>query len=236
MIMTDALLADICAHVNSSPKREVCGLVITYRRKKEYIPCRNIAQHDEHFIIDPQDYADAEDKGKVLAVVHSHVGINPAPSQADLIGIERSGVPWIIVNHPLNTWTETEPSGYVAPYEGREFVHGITDCYAIWRDYYSRELGIEMLNYDRSPEWWLKGQDLYADNYIDAGFVEVQELEPHDILLMQVASPVMNHCAVYLGDGIILHHVHGKLSCKNTYGGYWKKVTRKILRHKSRLA
>lgn len=229
------LLNQIKTHANSSPKREICGLITTKRRKNFYVPCKNIAQYSEHFVIDPADYAAAEDIAKVLCVVHSHLNTSPEPSQADLIGIERSQLPWLIINTPLNHHTITYPSGYIAPYVGREFVHGITDCYSIWRDYYMRELGIEMIDYHRDVEWWLKGDDLYEANYREAGFVEVSDLKTHDIILMKVASPKQNHAAVYLGDNIILHHVMNKVSSKDVYGGWWRKVTTKILRHRSLL-
>ena len=48
---------------------------------------------------------------------------------------------------------------------------------------------------------------------------------------MQVASPVPNHAAVYLGDGLILHHLQGRLSSRDVYGGYWQKITTHILRY-----
>jgi proteasome lid subunit RPN8/RPN11 len=229
------ILEAVKSHANSSPKREVCGVVTSYRRRNKYVPCRNVAENNEHFVIDPVDYAAAEDAGQIIAIVHSHVNVNPAPSQADLIGIERTNLPWLIVNTPINSYTFTLPSGYFAPYVGREFVHGITDCYSIWRDYYSRELGIEMIDYERGFEWWLKGDDLYEDNYRAAGFVEVTDLKKHDIILMKVASPVQNHAAIYIGDNIILQHITGKISSKDVYGGYWRKVTTKILRHESQI-
>jgi cell wall-associated NlpC family hydrolase len=48
---------------------------------------------------------------------------------------------------------------------------------------------------------------------------------------MQVASPVPNHASVYLGDGLILHHLQGRLSSRDVYGGYWQKVSTHALRH-----
>jgi proteasome lid subunit RPN8/RPN11 len=234
-MISQAIIDQAIAHANTSPKREICGVVTSYRRRNVYVPCKNIAEHNEHFVIDPADYAAAEDAGTVIAIVHSHVNVNPKPSQADLIGIERSKLPWLIVNIPVNSHTYTLPSGYVAPYVGREFVHGIVDCFSIWRDYYMRELGILMADYERPTDWWLKGLDLYEENYRKEGFVEVQDLKKHDIILMKVVSPVQNHAAVYLGDNIILHHVMGKISSKDVYGGWWRKITTKILRHESQL-
>jgi len=232
-MINDTIINDINVHVQANPEREICGVIGTSHRKLKYIPCRNIAAQNNHFVIDPQDYADAEDNYEILCIVHSHININPQPSQADLVGIEKSGLPWLIMNHPVGNWTVSYPNNYEAPYVGREFSHGILDCYSIWRDYYKRELGIEMVDYDRGVEWWLKGDDLYEKNYTDAGFVVVDDLQVHDIILMKVGSPVANHAAVYLGDDIILHHVMGKISSRDIYGGWWKKITVKILRHKS---
>jgi proteasome lid subunit RPN8/RPN11 len=232
-MITETILNEVKAHVNTSPAREICGLIVSYRRKQIYKPCRNIASRDDEFIIDPIDYADIEDKYNITAIVHSHINVNPNPSQADLIEIEKHQLPFLIVNYPLNTHTVTFPSGYVAPYVGRPFVHGITDCYAIWRDYYQREYQIEMQDYYRDAEWWLKGDNLYLDYYTDAGFIQVNDLKEGDIILMQVVSPVPNHCAVYLGNNIILHHVMNKVSSRDVYGGYWRKITTMILRHKS---
>lgn len=234
--MIDHLKAEILAHAKTSPSREICGLVVLKKRKKLYVPCRNISITNSEFEIHPEDYASAEESGEIIAVVHSHPVTNPNPSQADLVGIEQTNLPWVIVNPNTEQFTVTEPSGYVQPYVGREFVHGVNDCYSIWRDFYKHELNIEMANYYRQDKWWLKGDDLYTDNYTQAGMVQIdfKELEYGDILLMKVASPVLNHCAVYLGNNIILHHVMGRLSCKDVLGGYWVKITDKCLRHKSR--
>lgn len=232
-MLNDELKSEIIAHAKTSMNREICGLILVKNRRKFYVQCRNIAESNNDFEIHPQDISDAEDSADILAIVHSHPKTNPQPTQADLIGIEKTGLTWVIVNPITEQFTINEPSGYQAPYTGREFVHGVTDCYSIWRDYYKRELGIEMIDYYRGNEWWLKGDNLYLDNYSDAGFIEVKDLKQHDIILMQVVSKVPNHAAVYLGDNVILHHVMNRISCKDVYGGYWRKITVKILRHVS---
>jgi len=41
---------------------------------------------------------------------------------------------------------------------------------------------------------------------------------------------------IYLGENIILHHVHNRLSSRDVYkwGGYYHKMTAMVLRHESR--
>lgn len=235
MIELDApILAEIRAHAERDYPRESCGLVVVRKGRKRYMPVRNVAEKNEHFVMHPQDQADAEDAGEVLMVVHSHPNLPPVPSQADLVGCEASGLPWLIVNWPTGAVHQFAPSGYVAPLYGRQFSHGVLDCYAFIRDYYRQELGIELPDFDRPDEWWLKGQDLYREGFEAAGFeVVTGPMRAHDGLLMRVASPVPNHGAVYLGDGRIGHHQMGRLSSRDVFGGWYEKVTVTTLRHRS---
>jgi proteasome lid subunit RPN8/RPN11 len=241
MSLPDSILAEIRAHAEreyqiqdaEGKPRESCGLVVIWKGRRRYIPCRNIAEKNEHFVMHPEDYAAAEDVGEVVMVVHSHPNVAALPSQADLVGCEKSGLPWLIVNWPTGAIHEFAPNGYRAPLVGRVFSHGILDCYALVRDYYAQELGIDLPDDDRPDEWWLKGMNLYVEGFERAGFVRVDKPQKHDGLLMQVGSQVPNHAAIYLGDGNILHHQMGRLSSKDVYGGWYEKCTVMTLRHRS---
>ena len=116
---------------------------------------------------------------------------------------------------------------------GREWSHGVLDCYALVRDWYQLERGVDLPNFARFDDWWKRGENLYIENFARAGFapVDASDLQAGDCFLMQVASSVPNHAAVYLGDGLILHHLQGRLSSRDVYGGYWQKVTTHILRY-----
>jgi proteasome lid subunit RPN8/RPN11 len=222
-------------HALQASPAECCGLIVAINRRHIYLPCKNLAAANEHFIIDPLDYAAAEDKGQIIAIVHSHPSTNPAPSQTDLIGIERSGLPWLIVNPHTGAHTITMPSGYIAPLIGREFHHGVLDCLSLIRDYYKQTLNIDIPDYVRQDQWWLKGENLYRDKFTECGFFDVplETLQQHDILIMRMASPVENHGAVYVGNNQILQHVSGRLSSRDVFGGYWRKATTLLIRHGS---
>lgn len=220
------------AHAHAEYPREACGLLVVVRGRERYWPCRNIAAGTEHFALHPEDYAAAEDAGDVVAVFHSHPNAGPQPSQADRVACEATGLPWWIVGVPVIRWAHLQPEGYRLPLVGREFVHGVVDCYSLIRDYYLDELGIELPDFERRDEWWNKGENIYAQNFEKAGFTRVKsDPQRHDVILMQVQANVPNHGAVYLGDGIILHHLHGRLSCREVYGGYFLKHTWALLRH-----
>lgn len=227
------------AHAVAEFPRECCGVIVVVNGKERYVRCRNIAAApDAHFILHPEDVAAAEDLGELVAVCHSHPNEPPAPSDADRQGCEDSGVEW----HILNVHAEGpgalhsfKPSGWQAPLLGLPFSHGVHDCYSLIRRYYRQELKIELPDFARDDNWWHKGQNLYLDNFESAGFVRVDALRTHDVVLMKLHSPVPNHAAVHAGGNIILQHLMGRLSSRDVYGGWYREITTHILRHRSQL-
>jgi len=237
----------IRAHAVEQFPRECCGLIIKSGRMTKYVPCTNAAATpDEHFRLPKEEYADASDRGEILAVVHSHPNIPPLPSPADLDACEEGGIPWHIVHVSKNDTGEVtageihtfSPSGYEAPLLDLPFVHGVHDCYSLIRRWYKQERGILLPDFERKDGWWNDGvTNLYEENYRKAGFVDipggVAELQVGDVILMQIRSENHpNHAAVYIDAQRqwMLHHMHGQLSSRAVYGGDWLFKTRKILR------
>jgi proteasome lid subunit RPN8/RPN11 len=223
-------------HARAEYPREACGLLVIRKGREVYARCRNIGVGTDQFVIHPEDYAAADIQGEIVGVVHSHPGMSPEPSQADRVACEASGLPWHIVGFPSEDWVRIEPTGFVAPLVGREWSHGVLDCYSLVRDWFRSERGVLLPNFARFDDWWKRGENLYLDNFAQVGFevinsADLRSLQPGDCFLMQVASPVPNHAAVYLGDGLILHHLQGRLSSRDVYGGYWQKVTTHTLRY-----
>ncbi|WP_422507115.1 C40 family peptidase [Stenotrophomonas sp. GZD-301] len=241
--MQQSTLQAIQAHAVAEYPRECCGLIVAMAGGEAYVACRNVAATpSEHFRLPAEDYAAAEDLGEVLAVVHSHPNAPATPSDADRVMCEVSGVRWHIVSVGQVTGEapecadlqSIEPCGYVAPLIGRQFSHGILDCYTLVRDFYERELGVLLNQYDRQDDWWVKGQDLYSIDRLHAEGFELVDTAPRrgDMVLMQVRSPVPNHAGILLGDGQMLHHMHGRLSERVPYGGMWAERTCYIVRHR----
>lgn len=235
MTLTDVVQQAAVHHGLAEYPRESCGLVIIQRGRQVYVPCRNMALDRDQFIIDPNDYAAADERGEILAVIHSHPDIPPTPSQADLAGCSASGLAWHIVSLPAGQWSEIYPSGYIAPLVGREWAFGTLDCYSIIRDWYRQERSIELPDFYRQDDFWKRGENLYMDNFAKAGFHEiaVNDLCCGDVILMTNGSAMPTHGAVYLGDGMIIHHVQNRLSSREIYGGIWQKNTVGALRYGS---
>lgn len=231
------------AHAVAEWPREACGLVLA---DGAYRPCRNGAETPETaFAIDPDEWLAAG--GPPAAVLHSHpAGLHPVtgaaipvqegPSARDMRAQADTAVPWGIT--VAGEGGATDPVWFGdqvprAPLIGRRFVHGVHDCYALARDWH-REAGIPLPDVPRDPDWWLTGQSLY-DGFAAAGFQRVHRPEgrplPGDCFLCAVRAPVMNHGGIYLGDGLILHHLAHRLSGRAPAAPWRAKMTF-LLRHR----
>jgi cell wall-associated NlpC family hydrolase len=214
---------------------EACGLAVAIDGKWAFRPARNLATEPDRFIIDPGDYADAEDVGRVAAVFHSHADGPARFSAADIRQASATRLPWFLLSVAANRWACHVPPSAAERLAGRGFLHGSVDCYSLVRDTMGLLFGVALPDFPRSDEWWHRGGDLYREHFAEAGWAALPadaELQPGDGLLMRVRAPVPNHAAIYLGDGMMIHHLADRLSTREPYLGYWQQVTVLRLRHR----
>lgn len=245
MKLTAKLKKAIQTHAAEVYPGECCGVIVG----KEYIPCRNISDNKDQFEIHHEDLAKAEDLGEIQAYVHSHPNASARASEIDLIQIELHQKPWVICAYPDVEFEVYEPCGYRAPLVGRNYIHGIQDCYSIVRDFYQRELDIQLIDFERQDLWWesKENKSLYLDGFGEAGFVEVSDMQYGDVLLCRVGrTEHVNHAVIWLGDqtelkseqtepcvgsSIILHHPYGRKSVREVFGSQWQERVEKVVRY-----
>ena len=83
---------------NQAPE-EACGLLAIIKGKETFWPCKNLAEGKfEFFILDPDDWADCEDTGEIIGVVHSHPVGSATASDNDKAACEHLGFPYYILH------------------------------------------------------------------------------------------------------------------------------------------
>lgn len=164
---------------------------------------------------------------------------------------EARPTPWWIISWPENDIREVVATGHVA-LVGRTFIHGLYDCWQVCNDYYYRKHGITFTDFKREDKWWeqKEGDSLYEKFFKAEGFyaVDLEDIKVGDMVVMQIGRTYHpNHAAIYLGSQptlpdeelnvygqgpFILHHMYGRKSSVEIFGGQWLERTRLVLRHK----
>jgi proteasome lid subunit RPN8/RPN11 len=226
-------------HALQEYPREACGIITP----DGYIPTPNIHPKPNEFFLIAGEYWR---KYQILACFHSHPNGRPEPSSSDMRAQLDAAVPFGLC--ACNEQDATEPFFWgagvpIPPLEGRVFRHGPSgtdgkgDCYALAKDWYKLEWGVDLPEWPRDDDWWLHGKNHYLDLYHDSGFhrLPVEErLEPRrgDLALVRIGRLVVpTHAAIYLGDGLILHHLPERLSTTDPCARWMRQVVCWI-RHK----
>lgn len=236
--LTPELLGAIFRHAEATFPREACGLLVEIEGQTRFWPCTNISMGQSHFCLDPADYQAAENAGTVQAIVHSHPNQDRVKAlESDRVGCEAWELPWVIVGWPSCDVFVLEPNGYCPPFRGRTFDHGTTDCYGLVKDWFRSELHIKLPQFIRPDNWWAGDANLYLRNLESAGFQRLapdQAIQRGDLILMCIGSKPdsPNHGGIYVGNSRVLHHLYERLSEESVYGGYFRKVTHSVWRHK----
>lgn len=220
--LTPEQLADWKEYVLKCFPNEACAFIVN----DEIYPVPNTAANPrETFSVDPVERIKAEAQGHISGFLHSHPATPEEaahrkwptfwPSSHDMVSWLADNLRWGI--SACDGENVTEPvwldESYVAPLEGRPFVHGIWDCYSAVRDYFRVNKGITLKNYPRGMEWWAKGEDLYSTQFTNAGFVEVRsdEVQPGDCALMHIVSRgVVSHAVVMHDMNTMFHHTFSR--------------------------
>jgi proteasome lid subunit RPN8/RPN11 len=232
----EAIIREVRRHAAAEAPNECCGLVLCIDEELVYAPCRNTAADPaERFVIAPEEYAQHEDRGEVLLICHSHPDPGIEASEADIDGMNASGLPWLIVGHPSGDFRILRPKTSPLPLIGRPFCYGTLDCCTLVCDYYAQKLSAPLADFPHPPDWPRAGPPDYLTACLQAnGFTEVplEERAVHDVLALRIGADRVNHLAIYLGDGMILQHLEGHLSAREVYGNYWQRATVACYRRK----
>lgn len=251
--LTDEIKDKIRDLAKKYAPKEMCGIICSSDGTAfEYVDVPN--SHEDptgHFRIDAKVVDRLNDQHKVIhAIVHSHPKGSSDPSPYDLVQMNIHNRPYVIVGMDGDI-SVNDPER--APLIGRFYVHGTQDCYSIVRDYYARELGINLRDAPRKDNWWQDADhpSLYVEMFKEFGFVEVpkEDMRRNDVMLCRWGNTQhINHALIYLADDanliseetepcvgsrICLHHVYNGISGRFPLGEERLKSCELVVRHSS---
>lgn len=248
---------DAKKHARAVYPEEMCGFVVD----EKFIPVQNIARvpdgnHVEEncecrlctFKISEIDTIKWLDKAEMI--LHSHPNGPVYPSKQDMIGQMATNIPWGVVAldedrmGEFECWGDSLP---IAPLLGREFMHGIRDCYSLVRDCFrlgreelkAQEITdswpydpITLLDMGRDDGWWNGEDDFYAQHFEKVGFKIIQrdEVRPGDCFLLKIRSEKFNHAGVLISNDLIMHHLPSRVSRREP-SGVWARAAERWLRY-----
>ena len=233
MTLSKKIKRTIKEHSLKESPRESCGLITTKDGVLSVHKALNGATDSHRFRINPFDYVKASGKGKIIAVYHSHVkGCNF--SELDKFNSETHELTYILYCLENNSFLTYDPKNEFNNYIGRDFEWGVSDCFTLVRDFYKEKLNIEIGDYPREEGWAEKFGPLF-DKYLGKeNFKEVKNLKKYDgILFRSRKEGCSTHCAIYLGEGLMLHQPRNTVSRIDDYDERFKRITNKIVRHTS---
>lgn len=221
----------------ASPSREICGLIVDKGTDTTFISLTNISEDNNSFIIDPIEYAKYTSKYRVIAVVHSHIDCSSEPSLADIVVCNKGSSPWMIYSTVTDTFNIIYPKKETINIIGRPYIFGIYDCWSIVTDTYYADLGISISRpLTATTDWYKDGFNLFETNANSFGFYKLEDtssLKKYDVILFKAGkTKVPNHCGLLIKEDMFMHHLSGRLSNKEVYGGYWHRYTHAIYRYK----
>jgi cell wall-associated NlpC family hydrolase len=178
---------------------------------------------------------------KAQAFLHSHPNGSLSPSSLDMISQKSANLPFGIVTCTVDSCSIPvflSDANLAIPLLERKFIHGIFDCYSLIRSYYFQKKNITIPDFARDNKWWDAPpdtyQDLYLKNFEKANFKAIpktEELKEGDVILMNLMSgSIVSHAAIYLGNGLILHHLNDRIS-REDHAPSWKKFFHTVVRY-----
>lgn len=218
-------------HIAREYPKEICGVLAGTKKNIDYFPCKNIADDDDEFIIDPKDYIKISLTKTIVAIVHSHNG--PCePSQWDIQQCNAIKIPFIIYG--------TDGIKVLYPekqqLKGRLYKFGKHDCFEAVRDWFIyKDIFMPPRHEDWIDDWYDEGFNYIEDSIHEWNLSKVQDgsLRYGDVLVFKVFASVPDHIGVYEGNDKFFHHANGRISSSENLWKFWGKYLVGVYRNEA---
>jgi proteasome lid subunit RPN8/RPN11 len=228
---------EIFRHAREVYPQECCGVITQKGRVQTYHRVTNVAREPEKaFVLDSNEFAEICDDREPAYIVHSHTGdgATTKPSAADICSCNECEITYVIVSLPEGDMRILQPEKMSLV--GRPWSLGTFDCWGLVMSFHEKH-GVKLKDYRVDYPWWQNEypDNIYDENWESEGFEIINDysnIPVGSMIMMQVQSEKTNHAGIYVGGGMFLHHLYGKLSKLDFYSEYYQQRTVRIVRHK----
>ena len=227
-------------HARENPKEEVCGvLLMDIDNSIRVERMKNESDNkQECFHLSPQKFLEYKINNRILGVYHSHPKSTETPSRADKLMSEELGLPYLVYSLKNDKFFLYYPESY-EPHKliSRPYVKCFHECICIWKDYYNKELGINITNWNKN--YWLPEKDNEANKLLmrilekNAVKREKEEIKKNDILVFELKKGKRLHVGVAVGEGEFIHQPINTLSRIDALDNRWGERIKHVFRHPS---
>lgn len=120
---------------------------------------------------------------------------------------------------------------------GRRYLAGQDDCYGLAMNYYRDVYGFQLTDFARPDGWWNEPDfDLISD-MIHVDKWGLKSLNPRSLktgdglVFSLLQAGRANHVGVYVGNGLFIHHVFGRISVEEALLPKWTSRLLMVLEH-----
>jgi proteasome lid subunit RPN8/RPN11 len=228
-------IKEIC-HAN--PEEEECGFIVLDQGfDTRIIRARNVHENkSKYFKIPLNNFLEIDEKYNILCIYHSHPQTSESPSKFDIKVAEEMCLPFLIYSLKSKKFFLHFPTSFTPDkIIGRMYVEDIHECTCLVKDYYLKELGINITG-------WIKNYCIPRNNkkanklltkVFSKNLIEVNEPKKHDILVFKFSDKKMLHAGIYIGEERFIHQKNNQISSRTFLDSRWKDKIYKIYRHPS---
>ena len=218
------LYEEIEQHFKKEYPREGCGVLAVVKGKKQWFPVKNIANTNDDFVMDSDEYIKIMLTSDIIGIVHNHIDASPEPGETDIQQCNVLGIPYYIFSYPEMELKVLQPENNYTDLYGREYKFGTVDCFEAMRDYLITKNITIPPRALFEDDWYDKGLDYFSSEVIKSWGgqpVDLDKIQENDVLIFRVQEIVNNHCGVYIGNDIFYHHAVNRLSCRESLYPFW---------------
>ena len=218
------LYEEIEQHFKKEYPREGCGVLAVVKGKKQWFPVKNIANNNDDFVMDSDEYIKIMLTSDIIGIVHNHIDASPEPGETDIQQCNVLGIPYYLFSYPEMELKVLQPENNYTDLYGREYKFGTVDCFEAMRDYLITKNITIPPRALFEDDWYDKGLDYFSSEVIKSWGgqpVDLDKIQENDVLIFRVQEIVNNHCGVYIGNDIFYHHAVNRLSCRESLYPFW---------------